>query len=235
MADSKFNPSEDYVDTVKNMNALYAFLNEAYFNSELVTPVITVQQDVRGRAFGWFVPNKVWKAKDSGEEGSVEINMCSQWLDRSLEEIAETMLHEMCHHYAYEKGIKDTSRFGYYHNKEFKKIAVAHGLEVEYKGRYHGWCKTELTEEAKLLLKEFTLHGRILYDIRVRNDPNWFDSDAEEDQAATKGEGKTARERKPTSTRKYVCPKCGMSVRATRRVNIFCGDCNEHMIALGIP
>ncbi len=28
-----------------------------------------------------------------------------------------------------------------------------------------------------------------------------------------------------SSTRKLACPKCGQSVRATKAVNIFCGDC----------
>lgn len=33
--------------------------------------------------------------------------------------------------------------------------------------------------------------------------------------------------RKPSSTRKYICPKCGMSVRATKTVNIACIDCGN--------
>ena len=36
--------------------------------------------------------------------------------------------------------------------------------------------------------------------------------------------------RKPSSTRKYVCPCCGMSVRATRDVNIACLDCSEQLV-----
>ena len=139
-----FNNSEDYLDTVKNMNALYTFWNNLYFGGELDIPVITVRQDMKGRAYGWFVPHKVWVAED-GYDGSVEINMCSLWLDRPMEEIAGTMLHEMCHHYAYVKHIKDTSRHCYYHNKKFKDIAEKHGLKVENTGRDHGWCKTELT------------------------------------------------------------------------------------------
>ena len=33
-----------------------------------------------------------------------------------------------------------------------------------------------------------------------------------------------------SSTRKYICPCCGMSVRATRTVRIACMDCVEQMI-----
>ena len=35
---------------------------------------------------------------------------------------------------------------------------------------------------------------------------------------------------KKSSTRKYICPCCGMSVRATRFVNVACLDCNETLI-----
>ena len=33
-----------------------------------------------------------------------------------------------------------------------------------------------------------------------------------------------------SSTRKYICPCCGMSVRATRTVRIACIDCDEQMV-----
>ena len=36
-----------------------------------------------------------------------------------------------------------------------------------------------------------------------------------------------------SSTRKYICPCCGMSVRATRAVNVACLDCNEPMALAG--
>ena len=74
MLDEEFRPSEDYIDTVKNMNALHTFFNKLYFNGELITPVITVRQDMRGRAYGWFIPNKVWTTGEN-YEGSVEINI----------------------------------------------------------------------------------------------------------------------------------------------------------------
>jgi len=31
------------------------------------------------------------------------------------------------------------------------------------------------------------------------------------------------------SVRKYVCPDCEVSVRATKAVNVVCGDCNKQM------
>ena len=38
-----------------------------------------------------------------------------------------------------------------------------------------------------------------------------------------------SRTKKPSSTRKYICPKCGNSCRATKVINIICGDCMEQM------
>ena len=36
--------------------------------------------------------------------------------------------------------------------------------------------------------------------------------------------------KRPSSTRKLVCPQCGQSVRATKKVNILCGDCMMQMV-----
>ena len=39
----------------------------------------------------------------------------------------------------------------------------------------------------------------------------------------------TGAAKKPSSTRKYICPICRQSVRATKIVNILCGDCMVKM------
>lgn len=36
--------------------------------------------------------------------------------------------------------------------------------------------------------------------------------------------------RKPSSTRKYICPCCGNSFRATKEINVMCMDCNEQFV-----
>ena len=35
--------------------------------------------------------------------------------------------------------------------------------------------------------------------------------------------------KKPTHIRKYICPCCKNSVRASKAVNLICGDCMEKM------
>ncbi len=225
MDNKPFNPSEIYISTINNMISLYEYWNTNYFQNELKVPVITVRQDERRNSYGWFISREIWTTGET-DESSSEINMSSQFMNRSLDKIAETMLHEMCHQYAYSKGIRDTSRYGYYHNKKFKKIAEEHGLRVGNSGSYHGWCITELTEEAQNKLKDFVFKGKILYDSSYAYDPNNFGSFVVENDEKSK-----KRVLKKSSTRKYCCPCCCQSIRATKEVYLICGNCKETLIA----
>ena len=36
---------------------------------------------------------------------------------------------------------------------------------------------------------------------------------------------------KPSSTRKYICPCCGNSFRATKNIRVMCMDCNEQFVS----
>ena len=49
------------------------------------------------------------------------------------------------------------------------------------------------------------------------------------------GNGTVTKTKKPSSTRKYICPCCHQSVRATKAVNILCGDCMEQVASLKVP
>ena len=39
--------------------------------------------------------------------------------------------------------------------------------------------------------------------------------------------------KKKSSSRKYACPCCGMSVRATKEVRVMCMDCGEQLVLVG--
>lgn len=49
-------------------------------------------------------------------------------------------------------------------------------------------------------------------------------------QGGNSGAGAETRTKKPSSTRKYICPKCSNSCRATKVINLICGDCMEKMV-----
>lgn len=201
------NGTKRYIETVEWLGKLYDYVNDKLFKNQLERPVITVQTDERSKAYGWFTLGRVWK-ESKDDDGQYEINMSAQFLNRPANEIANTLIHEACHQFAKENNVQDCSRGGSYHNKLFKKIAEEHGLTVENVEKI-GWSKTSLTEGTERLLQSFLKENP---EMLIYREP------------ILKG----ARV-KTSSTRKYVCPCCGNSVRATKRVNIACIDCDEPM------
>ncbi|MDE7464007.1 MAG: SprT-like domain-containing protein [Clostridiales bacterium] len=192
------------------MSTLFDYCNTNLFHGELNKPVITVQQDPRNKACGWFTVNKVWHERGENGGHAYELNMPAQELNRPITEIASTLIHEMCHLYAAQNNIQDTSRSCTYHNKMFKKIAEKHGLNVECV-KTIGWSRTSLTADTKAMIDGF---------VKEFPDELIYRSPVEKGQAV-----------KTSSTRKYECPCCGMSVRATKEVNIKCADCDVLMVA----
>ena len=95
------------------LEKMYRLLNARFFNGELPEVVISLKKTVG--AYGHFTCSKVWQA---GDERRYEINISSATLSRAIEDTCSTLLHEMCHCFAAEKGIKDTSGSGnFYHNR----------------------------------------------------------------------------------------------------------------------
>lgn len=204
------NASEKYIKTVSYMGTLFDYCNTTLFHGELDKPVITVQQDAKNKTYGWFSVKKVWHERGENAEDAHELNMTAQELNRPIAEIAATLIHEMCHLYASANNIQDTSRSCTYHNKMFKKIAEKHGLNVECVKTF-GWSKTSLTDDTKALIEDF---------VKEYPDELIYRSPVVKGQSV-----------KTSSTRKYVCPCCGMSVRATKEVNIMCADCDMFMVS----
>lgn len=125
-----------------------------YFNSELDSklpqPYFTLIPN-RGKTayLGWFFRGK-WK---EGKANKNEINICPDTLKRPLEDVLETVLHEMVHYANYVKNIQDCNA-NQYHNKHFKTRAESFGLIVE-KIRNRGYAKTSLNEYGMKLVKGF--------------------------------------------------------------------------------
>lgn len=86
---------------------------------------------------------KAWH-KQNGEQRH-ELNIGAGTLDRPIESVVSTLLHEMVHLYNLQNGIQDCSRGGTYHNKKFRDAAVARDLDISYDSRI-GWSITHPTE-----------------------------------------------------------------------------------------
>ena len=99
-------------------------------------------------------------------------------------------------------------------------MAEAHGLEVEHHPKY-GWT---ITSPGIELLDFIEQQG--WQDLQMVEGVSLLDVLGTLPKG---GRGAGTQIKKPSSTRKYICPKCGNSCRATKVINIICGDCMEQM------
>lgn len=189
------------------MMAAFNKINADWFGGELEKVIITFEEGYKKGAYGWICTDKDWEQNGTAR---YHINISSDYLDRSVYAVISTLVHEMCHLYNLQNGKQDTSRSGIYHNKVFKDTAEAHGLNVEHVDKAC-WCRTSCTEQLMQWIDDnVTFSALHLY--KKRADPS---------------EGKKSKPKQ--STRKYVCPCCGLIVRATKDCRISCIDCDEEM------
>lgn len=187
----------------------YIVLNNQYFGGQLPPVVITVQSSKN--AYGWYTTKEIWF--DDVNKGFKEINLGAETLDRPVEFTVSTLLHEMVHHYCAVNGIKDTSRGGTYHNKRFKTECEKRDLIIDYDPRI-GFSPTT---PSKALMDFIEGQG-------------WQGVNLARQGVLGLSGGKGGGRDRSNGVRKYVCPECGISVRATKAVNIGCLDCGTVMV-----
>lgn len=193
---------------MRSLEAAFDALNRSLFDGALSKPVITIAPTPR--AYGHFTPWKSWETSDG--EKYCEINLGVETLDRPVVETMATLVHEMVEQWYYELDMKYTSRGDTYHNKDFKVEAEKRGLIIEHDKRV-GWSVTKPGEALLVMERQGA-----------------FDRCEKELHRLTHDRSKGAVGKKKSSTRKYVCPECGMSVRATKEVNVRCGECDEQLV-----
>ena len=199
------------------LNKIFDLLNEEFFENELSRPTITIQSTPR--AYGHFsLREDTWVSKLGGTH---EINIGAGTLSRPIEEVVSTLLHEMVHYYNCERGVQDCSRGNTYHNRKLKEEAERRGLIVEHSDKY-GWSHTSPSN----LLLEFVLENDLSDILINRNEFSGFQMGGTGTHSGTP----ITPTAKKSSSRKYICPCCGTSIRATKKVNIGCLDCGVPMI-----
>lgn len=205
------------------LEKLFRMLNEDMFEGQLETPIITIQSTPR--AYGHYSVSKIWTV--NGEESKHEINIGAGQLDREIEYTVATLLHEMCHMYNDTVlNIQDCSRGGTYHNKQFKATAESVGLIVTKSEKY-GWAHTAPSDS---LLEWIVDHLDSINEIKINRNEGGIRITGGNNTGNSTGLMITGSN--PNShSRKYICPCCRNSVRATKAVNIICADCVQPMIA----
>lgn len=213
----------DYATAAKYLKAIYGLLNKDYFNNRLEDVTITIQS--KAGTFGHFSIDKVWKHEDGKmEDRQHEINISAGYMARPIENIVATLMHESVHLFNFSRGVKDVSSNGVYHNKIFKQEAENRDLIIKKHPQY-GWT---LTTPSPMLIAWVKKNG--LVDIPIYRDDyvvQFGGTGGADGNKPVGTDGTVKPVKKKCSTRKYVCSVCGLSVRATKEVNIICGDCME--------
>lgn len=200
------------ISTMAEMQAAFqaAFnaINRDFYNNELEKVIIAVKEGRKEGVLGTFCSAKDWIQNGKARH---EIIISANYIgSRTVEQTITTLMHEMAHLYNFQNEIKDTSRGGIYHNKKFKETAEAHGLHIEFSDQI-GWSLTTPTQETKQWIKD---------NIPIKA----FGIYKQVDEKDPKSSGKSKQ-----SYRKYICPTCGLIVRATKDCNIACIDCGKQM------
>lgn len=213
----------DYGQAAIYLKRIYEMINKDWFNSEL--PDVTISIMERTGTYGSFSLSKLWV---KGTEQQHEINIAASGLNRPIENIVATIVHEACHLYCYINGIQDTSNQNVYHNRKFKEVGEQHGLIINKHSRY-GWT---LTEPSENLINWCLINDLVYIDI-YRLDNIFTVGKTDGGKTGTDGNTGIETTKRKSSTRKYQCPRCKLSVRATKKVNLLCGDCLEALKEIG--
>lgn len=200
------------------LEKMFRTLNEDIFNGELEEPIITIQSTPG--AYGHVTVGKAWKR---GEERRHELNIGADWLDRPIENIVATMVHEMVHLYNLKNNIQDCSRGGTYHNRKFKEEAERRMLIIEKHDKY-GWTVTTPSDD---LIEYILLQG--WEEMEMTRGGYGICTGGSSGGKAT-GTSGTAKPIKPKgNSRKHTCPICGRIARTTCDFPLICGVCHEEM------
>ena len=204
------------------LNKVFDLLNDEFFESQLSRPTITIQSTPK--AYGHFsLREDTWVSKLGGTH---EINIGAGTLARPIEEVAATLLHEMVHYHNYLHGVQDCSRGNTYHNRKFKDAAEERGLIVTHSDKY-GWSHTSPSDR----LLEFIMDNDLTDILLNRNEFGGFRITGTGTHSGTPTV--VGLPPRTSSSRKYMCPCCGMSVRATKMVNVACLDCDQQLLLVG--
>ena len=199
------------------LEKLYDKLNEYFYDGQLIRPVITIQSTPR--AYRHYTLYDAWSVKG---EGYREINMGAGTLDRPIEYTVATLLHEMAHQMGEEVERTQTcSRGGTYHNKEFKRIAEAHGLICTRTDKY-GWSNTSTVLSDELL--QWILDNNIQEIKITRNDPHGVRI-VGGNSTASGGTGYISTATTRQHNFRYQCPCCSAIARSGKPIRLICGDC----------
>ena len=190
------------------MQSAYNRLNQFCFNSSLPHLLITFESGSKHKAYGWAYTKKMW---DTTNGMKYSIVIATEFL-RDHENVLRTLVHEMCHIYAMENGLKDTSRGGYYHNNTFKEIAEkAHLICTKER---QGWATRNEDKELKAVFKE--IMGDAFITFNWANKPETKKEEGDGDNEDGNEDDGNKKPKKKNGYYIFKCSMCGATIRTTK-------------------
>lgn len=128
--------------TVGILNTVDKIIERAQtLNSDIPEKIVVVMDS--GKRRGGMIHGHF--ARLSWHDDYHEIKLGTESLSRGPVPTLGTILHELSHAVAFERGVKDTSNNGRYHNSKFREIALDMGISLESAPTI-GWSKTDVPE-----------------------------------------------------------------------------------------
>jgi hypothetical protein len=185
------------------LHKAFNYLNRDFFNNELPPVALTIQSKGKRMAYGWYTLYTAWEDKKKNIQMN-EINLSAEFLNLPYNDMMDTILHEMVHHYCFTNKKKDTSRGGTFHNKTFKLESENHGFYYDAPAdKKYGWTFSKLKPETIEIISKYDIDRSAFSIARIQL---------------------AAKESKKPKSFKWVCPECQDTIRSTKEdVIVICG------------
>lgn len=135
----------------------YGFLNEQLFGNTLASPVAITLETPRKAMAGYFC-SRLWQTED---RTMGQIAVCTSLLGTGSELVLATLLHEMVHLRNDQFGLADCHPKNQYHSRNFRDVAVLHGLQCEDRDPRRGYARTSLDERGHQAIKHLALDEQL--------------------------------------------------------------------------
>ncbi len=159
------------------------------------------------RVLGYFAPLR-WRTRQGDGALMHEVVVVGEHLNRSAEDVLETLLHEAAHALNFARNIRDCTA-SQYHNSHFKRAAEELGLEVQRVPNY-GYALTRM----RLSTPDRYFDELAVLDAALIHRRTWRANTKSGGDGSDPGDNPTASA--PRSRYLKATCRCGFNIRAAR-------------------
>lgn len=194
------------IETYAGLEKAFDHFNKTLFENRLPPVMFTLTRKRNAHGYFWA---EQFANRDEALGQTHEIALNPQTMDRTIEAVLSTLVHEMTHLEQQEYGKPGKNGF---HNAAWAELMLRVGLTpTDGTGKMTGRKITHTIDEGGPF--EVAMADLMPFDLPYFTKP----------RAA-------AEKKKDLSKVKHTCPSCDFKAWAKSGANIICGDCNEQLI-----